>query len=40
VTAGSSPEGGARIELELPGFTPAYKRATVLSARAQVAPSG
>ena len=23
VTAGSSPEGGARIELELPGFTPA-----------------
>ncbi|HYM55725.1 MAG TPA: HAMP domain-containing sensor histidine kinase, partial [Solirubrobacteraceae bacterium] len=24
VKAGSSPEGGARIELELPGFTPAY----------------
>jgi signal transduction histidine kinase len=24
VRAGSSPQGGARIELELPGFTPAY----------------
>jgi signal transduction histidine kinase len=27
VTAGASPEGGARIELELPGFTPARERA-------------
>jgi two-component system OmpR family sensor kinase len=26
VTAGQSPEGGARIELELPGFTPAHDR--------------
>jgi signal transduction histidine kinase len=25
VKAGQSPEGGARIELELPGFTPAYR---------------
>jgi signal transduction histidine kinase len=24
VSAGESPEGGARIELELPGFTPAH----------------
>jgi len=28
VTAGASPEGGASIELELPGFTPARERAT------------
>jgi two-component system OmpR family sensor kinase len=27
VTAGASPEGGARIELELPGFTPTRERA-------------
>jgi two-component system OmpR family sensor kinase len=27
VKAGQSPEGGARIELELPGFTPAYRGA-------------
>ncbi|MCW2970124.1 MAG: integral rane sensor signal transduction histidine kinase [Solirubrobacterales bacterium] len=27
VIAGESPEGGARIELELPGFTPSYKAA-------------
>ncbi|HWJ50114.1 MAG TPA: ATP-binding protein, partial [Solirubrobacteraceae bacterium] len=27
VTASASPEGGARIELELPGFTPARERA-------------
>jgi signal transduction histidine kinase len=34
VTAGQSPEGGARIELELPGFTPAHGRAAAPAGRA------
>ncbi len=39
VKAGQSPEGGARIELELPGFTPTY--GTVFApATAAGAPSG
>ncbi len=44
VRAGESPEGGARIELELPGFTPAHEGAPsqdeTASAPADRAPAG
>jgi signal transduction histidine kinase len=43
VKAGESPEGGARVELELPGFTPAYDGGLVAAAltpeQADPAPS-
>jgi signal transduction histidine kinase len=38
VRAGASPEGGARIELELPGFAPAAGPGRGVRAREQVAP--
>jgi two-component system OmpR family sensor kinase len=40
VKAGESPEGGARIELELPGFTAAYGGAAEESAAAGSEPTG
>jgi signal transduction histidine kinase len=38
VKAGESPEGGARIELELPGFTPAFDDVPAAAEQAAAVP--